>query len=497
MRKRISLVAIIGLLAVAVYGQGLRQSVCIVAPEYEKADKELFADYGLYMARAEMREAARTLTAYMSEDLYGSGVVVARGERKYVLTNLHVVGYAKKATVTFQLHDKTLRYEHCEVIGIGSSVDIAAILLPKECEMVSLSIFDGEIDEGMSIVAAGFPSLAGKPSWQMTRGDISNARVDVEEQAMRIIQHTASIDPGSSGGPLLYKKEDGKYAILGINTWKAFNREGVGLAIGKEDVEAFLLTLGNSEADESRDFSPARALSGEEWLYVFRHLPETCQKQVKDMDWRLPLDPVLRTIALRDSIVSRNAKEAKRYNPSASHIVKDLSRKKHVRLFYDNYIGVNQQVGGQIGFSWLGFIEQGVQISALITDVMTEDPDYGTELGYKTRVGAMFGLYIGGQIPIAVGKYMLVPRITQSACGGPMKTGNIYGGFAILTDTRAGIDWRMPFSSCDLILGVHYDMNWLWSNDKMNMAPYKAQKDRETLNQYLQHGVGITLGVGW
>ena len=229
--------------------QGLRHSVCIVEPEYSETDKSFMADYSLYMARAGMRSASRALTAYKNEGTFGSGVVIEQGGRKYVLTNLHVVGYAEKATVVFQLHEKTVRYEHCVVTGTAST-DLAAIALPAECEMIALPVYGGAIDEDFSIVAAGFPGLGDKPSWQLTRGSISNARVDVDahERASRIIQHTASIDPGSSGGPLLLKNAEGKYEILGINTWKAFYREGVGLAIGKEDVQAFLASLASPKA---------------------------------------------------------------------------------------------------------------------------------------------------------------------------------------------------------------------------------------------------------
>ena len=109
--------------------QGLRHSVCVVEPEYSDADKLLMGDYALYTARAGMRSASRALTAYKNEGTFGSGVVIEQGGKKYVLTNLHVIGYAGKATLTFQLHEKTLRYEHCEVTNIGEA-DLAAIALP-------------------------------------------------------------------------------------------------------------------------------------------------------------------------------------------------------------------------------------------------------------------------------------------------------------------------------------------------------------------------------
>ena len=434
--------------------QGLRHSVCVVEPEYSDADKSFMGDYALYTARAGMRSASRALTAYKNEGTFGSGVVVEHDGKKYILTNLHVIGYAGKATIIFQLHEKTIRYEHCDVTNIGE-VDLAAIALPAECEMIALPLYAGEIEEDLSIVAAGFPELANKPSWQLTRGSISNARVGVDsyEHASRIIQHTASIDPGSSGGPLLLKNAAGKYEILGINTWKAFYREGVGLAIGKEDVQAFIATLGASKTDASNEMEPLRALSGEDWLYVFRQLPDSVQKDLRETDWHLPLDPALRTLAVRDSLIAQKGKAAKKFERSATH--------------------------------------------ALIEEAMTEDEIFATKLGYKTRAGAMFGLYVGGQLPIQVGKHMLVPRITQSAGAGPMKTGNIYGGFALLTDTRIGLDWRIPFNSVDLVLGLHYAMDWQWTKNDLKIPAFKPKSNNDSFNQYLQHGIGITLGVAW
>ena len=478
--------------------QGLRHSVCIVSPEFADSERAMMADYSLYMARAGMRSASQALTAYKNEGTFGSGVVVEHGGKKYVLTNLHVIGYAERATIIFQLHEKTLRYEHCEVTNIAST-DLAAIALPSECEMIALPVYAGEIEEDLSIVAAGFPELANKPSWQLTRGSISNARVDVDshEHASRIIQHTASIDPGSSGGPLLFKNAEGKYEILGINTWKAFYREGVGLAIGKEDVQAFIATLGASKNDASKEIEPLRSLSGEDWLYVFRQLPDSVQNEIRDMDWHLPLDPALRTLAVRDSIVATNAKGAKKYKKSATRVETELDHRNHVYAVYDNYLGINQQVGVQIGHDFWGILSTGLQITALMADVMTENDATGAELGYELRAGAMFCAYMGVQVPIVIGDYLLVPRIIQSGGAGPMKTGNINAGFDIIADTRVGLDWRIPFSDCDLVLGLHYDMNWLWTKDKMNMPIYKTTSGFTSFNQYLQHGVGLTFGVAW
>ena len=76
-----------------------------------------------------------------------------------------------------------------QLLHVGLT-DLAAVALPSDCEMIALPVYAGEIEEDISIVAAGFPELADKPSWQLTRGSISNAHVDVDshEHASRIIQ---------------------------------------------------------------------------------------------------------------------------------------------------------------------------------------------------------------------------------------------------------------------------------------------------------------------
>lgn len=491
--KRIScLAALLLCVLMSVSAQGLRHSVCVVQPEFAEADRALMADYSLYMARAGMRSASQALTAYKNEGTFGSGVVVEQGGKKYVLTNLHVIGYAEKATVTFQLHEKTIRYEHCEVANMGST-DLAAIALPADCEMIALPLYAGEIEEEMSIVAAGFPALANKPSWQLTRGSISNARLDVDsrERATRIIQHTASIDPGSSGGPLLLKNAEGKYEILGVNTWKAFYREGVGLAIGKEDVQTFLTTLSPAALNAHNEMDPLLNLSGEDWLYVFRNLPDSTQKKLKDLDWHLPFDPALRTLAVRDSLVVNKGKGAKKFEASAPHVVTDLDNTNHFYLIYDNYLGMNQMVGIQIGHDWFGFLTTGLQINALIA----ETEKSGTR---TVNAGPMFGIYLGAQLPIQVGKFILAPRINQSAAAGPFFNGDAFDTkVAITTDTRVGLDWRIPAGSRDFIIGVHYDMNWLWNTGTLAIQPYKTTSGSFSFNQYLQHGVGLTLGIAW
>jgi hypothetical protein len=112
----------------------------------------------------------------------------------------------------------------------------------------------------------------------------------------------------------------------------------------------------------------------------------------------------------------------------------------------------------------------------------------------------MFGVYLGAQVPIQVGKFILAPRINQSASAGPFFNGDAFNTkVAIATDTRIGLDWRIPSKSksSEFVIGLHYDMNWLWNSGTLAIQPLKTITGRVNLNQYLQHGLGLTLGLAW
>ena len=57
-----------------------------------------------------------------------------------------------------------------------------------------------------------------------------------------LVQHTAQVDAGSSGGPLLIRDENAAagFAVVGINTWKASDRENTNFAIPVYAIDDFL-----------------------------------------------------------------------------------------------------------------------------------------------------------------------------------------------------------------------------------------------------------------
>jgi serine protease Do len=158
---------------------------------------------------------------------FGSGFVVVRQvggtKRVYVVTNRHVVDLADEAEVATEggrSFKANIRY-------VDAEHDLAVLELPAASFDVGLGLDTDPARDQQVIIATGFPGLSQRPSYQTTRGYISNQALQLSQDGRRYLQHTAPIDRGSSGGPLT--TERGR--VVGVNTIKVLGRENVGLAV--------------------------------------------------------------------------------------------------------------------------------------------------------------------------------------------------------------------------------------------------------------------------
>ena len=248
MRKVYSLLVVF-LLAMSIQAQNeLRRKVVVVRPVLYDSSVDFLLGFSDLLMKEGYKEAARFLKDY-AKGGFGTGFVYADSVtgKKYVITNRHVVALAQSVTIEFRDNERNVSsYKDCPVAIVDEDIDLAAIALPDNVAVGSLRFADETPTEGRDVFTAGYPGLGDNPSWQFGKGIVSNAHFYDEELSKVggntiLIQHTAQIDAGSSGSPLLIQSATDKneYLVVGINTWKAYARENANFAIPTSDIRVF------------------------------------------------------------------------------------------------------------------------------------------------------------------------------------------------------------------------------------------------------------------
>jgi S1-C subfamily serine protease len=157
----------------------------------------------------------------------GSGFVVTPDG--YVMTNSHVVTGAREIRV------KTSAGEVAEahVVGDDPATDLAVIRVDAAALPGSYLPVDGALAPRVGQLAVAIGNPLGFESTVST-GVVSALGRSLRGKANRlidgVIQHTAPLNPGNSGGPLL----DSAGRVLGVNTAIIARSQGLGFAIAVE-----------------------------------------------------------------------------------------------------------------------------------------------------------------------------------------------------------------------------------------------------------------------
>ncbi len=160
----------------------------------------------------------------------GSGVVLT--EDGYIITNAHVVAGAREVKVMF--HDN--RTLPASLVGFHAVEDLA-VLKVEASGLTPAQFGDSSVLHIGEPVAALGDSLGYRATF--TDGIVSSLdrEVEVEGVTMSLIQTTAAINYGNSGGPLLNRYGQ----VVGINTIKIVTEdgsaEGLGFAIPSRRVK--------------------------------------------------------------------------------------------------------------------------------------------------------------------------------------------------------------------------------------------------------------------
>jgi S1-C subfamily serine protease len=183
--------------------------------------------------------SAVTRTKKSSEpEANGSGVIFAPDG--YVLTNDHVVQGAKQLFVS--LTNGTTH--EAVVVGTDPATDLAVIRADSANLPFATLGESASLRVGQLVIAMGNPF--GFQSTVST-GVVSALGRSLRSRAGRlienIIQHTAPLNPGNSGGPLV----DSRGRVVGLNTAIILGAQGIGFSIPSDTAQwvvSQLLTLG-------------------------------------------------------------------------------------------------------------------------------------------------------------------------------------------------------------------------------------------------------------
>lgn len=189
------------------------------------------------VAQKSMQSVVGITTVGVSEDMFstqkqtkglGSGVIVSKDG--YILTNNHVVDPSKTKSVTVILSDGTKR--EAKVLWSDKTLDLAVIKIdPSGLNLKPVEFGDSsQVSIGDKAIAIGNPLGINLKS-TLTSGYISGKdRVITLQDGSTmegLFQTDAAINPGNSGGGLFNDKGQ----LIGINTAKAGNSDGIGFAI--------------------------------------------------------------------------------------------------------------------------------------------------------------------------------------------------------------------------------------------------------------------------
>jgi S1-C subfamily serine protease len=225
----------------------LRECVFIVKPITSEKSKTLFGKMAVRLEQSGNDLAAKVFKSFAENNGSGSGFIIRHETgRYYLITNRHVVGQADAVDILKE--DSTKKYADCRVLYVDEDFDLAVIDIPQEfCSDSAGLVLDTTLQaDGTKVHAIGFPGLLSRPSWQTSPGEITNSQARVPELAdpktTYIIQHSAPIDPGNSGGPLLKDRDGGGIGtvVIGVNTWKIIGRENTNFALPARDVRYVL-----------------------------------------------------------------------------------------------------------------------------------------------------------------------------------------------------------------------------------------------------------------
>lgn len=253
----------------------------------------------------------------------GSGSLIDKG-RRLVLTNYHVVGDIKNATVFFpQFEGKKVvpdrgRYKNGiagEVVELDKGADLALIRIDRVPDGVpELPLAAESPDPGQAVHSIGNPGKSGA-LWVYTPGKVRQvynkkwkARLDertVVSFEAKVIETDSPTNPGDSGGPLVNDKGE----LVGVTQGGAIDAQSISIFVELSEVKRLMkrrsvVALRSSDAKEDPKKDPPKKEAREKPLTsrddgkffseeAFKKIAPAAEKLLKEKNTDLFIETVM------------------------------------------------------------------------------------------------------------------------------------------------------------------------------------------------------------
>ncbi|MDC2961802.1 S1C family serine protease, partial [Acidimicrobiia bacterium] len=154
------------------------------------------------VSKAVVRISALGAVADTDNEEVGTGSGFFISNDGYIITNNHVVAGAQGLEVSTYESDIKIP---AQIVGRSECKDLAVIKIEGN-DYKYLSWYQDEITPGLEVYAAGYPLST--EEYTLLDGIVSKKRADGENNwasVDEVVEHTANILPGNSGGPLVTK----------------------------------------------------------------------------------------------------------------------------------------------------------------------------------------------------------------------------------------------------------------------------------------------------
>lgn len=196
------------------------------------------------------KSVVRVLAEYSDGYATGSGfVVVSDSMHTLLVTNYHVVG-GNPYSISVWIGEE--EQAKAGVVAYSEQKDLCILRLDYPVALEALSLSNNGAKQGDAVYAVGFPSAADylfdKEAHTSDAATITDGIVSAVREAtilgygspVTILQISAAINAGNSGGPLFNSKGE----VVGVNTYGIVDSQGIFGAIDVLEVKQFLNDYG-------------------------------------------------------------------------------------------------------------------------------------------------------------------------------------------------------------------------------------------------------------